>query len=126
MKKLASAVAISLFAASPAWAGSLVWQVTEESDIGVKGAQGSWKLSQDGDKITGVADLMHDDGSPLTYKVEGTVAGTNYTIKLVDRSDGKKECVWTGHPPTGAGTQTQGLVGWAPCSGGKLIIRAAF
>lgn len=124
MRKLCAATALCLLAFVPsALAGTKVWQVTEETDSGIKGGQGSWKMTTEGDKITGTADLTLDDGTPLTYKVEGTVNNGVYTINLVDRSDGKKGCIWTGHVPSG-GTQLNGLVGWAPCQGGKLIIRA--
>jgi hypothetical protein len=49
-----------------------------------------------------------------------------YTVNLVDRTDGKKGCVWTGHTPSATGTQTHGLIGEAQCEGTKLILRAGF
>ena len=128
MLKLALSTAIALVAFSaPAMAGKSEWMVTEEME-GIKGAQGTWALNIDGDKISGDATMMFSNGTPLTYKVEGAVKDGVYTINLVNRSDGKKGCVWTGHAPssTAAGTQTHGLVGYAPCEGAKLVLRASF
>ena len=120
---IATALCLAAFATSAA-AETKLWQVTEETEANIKYGQGSWKVTKDGDKITGTADIMDDVGNTTTYKLEGTVAGTNYTINLVDRTDGKKGCVWNGHVPSQSGSQTKGLNGWAQCEGVKIIIRA--
>jgi hypothetical protein len=126
MNKFTAAVVASVFAlCGQAYAASETWLVTEENTAGVKGSQGSWTLTVDGDKLKGAAELQTGSGGQLTYKVNGTVAGGVYTVTLEDRSDGKKGCVWTGHAPSSGGAQTQGLVGYAECEGGKLIIRAS-
>lgn len=126
MKKLSSAIALCLITfASSALAETKVWQVTEESESGIKSAQGKWTLNMQGDKLSGTAELELSDGSMLTYKVNGALKDGAYTVDMSDRSDGKKGCVWTGHAPSGSGTQTHGLVGWAPCGGTKLVIRAS-
>ena len=92
----------------------------------MKGGQGNWAITRDGNKIKGTAEIQSDNGSMLTYKVEGEeAAGDNYTITMSDRSDGKKGCVWKGHPPSGAGSQQRGLVGYAECEGKKMIVRAS-
>ncbi len=102
------------------------WNVTEENDSGIKNAQGVWTVTIDAEnKITGSADMQLFNGTPLTYKLDGSVKEGVYTVNLVDRSDGKKGCVWTGHQPTGGGQQTSGLIGYAPCEGAKLIVRAS-
>jgi hypothetical protein len=123
MKKFVWAAAAILAASVPASAAT--WLVSEENTGGVKGAQGSWTVKMDGNKINGDASMQMDNGSMLTYKVDGSVEGDVYTIKISDRTDGKKNCVWTGHPPAGVGTQSRGLVGYAECEGTKLIIRAS-
>lgn len=123
MNKSALAIAALLAASVPAAAAT--WLVTEENTGGVKGAQGTWTVKTEGNKISGEASMQMDNGSLLTYKLEGTFEGANYAIALSDRTDGKKNCVWTGHPPSSGGAQSRGLVGYAECEGAKLILRAS-
>jgi hypothetical protein len=128
MKKLAfAATAAALICFGPTLAlAAEQWLVTEENLGGVKGGQGTWSVTRDGSKITGTAEIQADNGSMLTYKVEGEAAANGaYTITMSDRSDGKKGCVWAGHPPSGAGSQQRGLVGYAECEGTKMIVRAS-
>ncbi len=106
-------------------ASAATWLVTEENTGGIKGAQGSWTVKTEGNKISGDATLQMGNGSPLTYKFTGESEGQNYTVTLTDRSDGKKGCVWKGHPPASGGAQAKGLVGYAECEGAKLILRAS-
>jgi hypothetical protein len=127
MHKLTLAtVAALLSLGASAMAETQFWNITEENTVGIKNAQGKWTVNVDASKISGKAELVGTDGSPVTYTVEGTIKDGVYTITLSNRSDGKKGCVWTGHVPTGSGTQTHGLIGEAPCEGSKLIIRAGF
>ena len=61
MKKLSIATAFCLAAfATAASAETKLWQVTEETDANIKYGQGSWKVTKEGDKITGTADIMDD------------------------------------------------------------------
>lgn len=92
---LTTAAAVVAFGA-PAFAAG--WNVTEIASSGIKRANGTWTLTTEGDKVSGKADLQLDNGSVLSYKLDGAVAGGVYTVKLVDRTDGKKDCVWTGKP----------------------------
>ncbi len=123
VKKFIWAAAAVLALSGPALAGT--WLVTEENIGGVKGAQGSWTVKTEGNKINGDASMQLDNGAMLTYKLDGSVEGVNYTVTMTNRSDGKKNCVWKGHPPAGSGTQSQGLIGYAECDGAKLIVRAS-
>lgn len=123
MIKSALAAAALLALGAPAYAAT--WLVTEENTGGVKGAQGSWNVTSEGGKISGDAALQMGNGAPLTYKFEGTAEGVNYTVTFSDRSDGKKNCVWKGHPPSSGGQQARGIVGYAECDGAKLIVRAS-
>jgi len=127
MNKLAfaTAAAIAAFSAS-AIAATQNWNVTEENTSGVKHGQGTWALTIDGEKLDGTASLQLDNGTPLTYSLEGTSKDGVFTVKLDKRSDDKKGCVWTGHAraATAAGKST-GYVGDLVCDGGvKLILRA--
>ncbi len=119
MIKLALTTAAAVVAMSvPAFAEA--WNVTEIATSGIKRANGSWTLNVQGDKVSGKADLQLDNGSVLTYKLDGTVAGGAYTVKLVDRTDDKKDCVWTGKPNE-TGRVYNGDV---TCANGKFTIRA--
>ena len=122
MNKAILAVA-ALFVAGPAAAGT--WLVTEENVAGVKGAQGTWTVTTADGKISGDASMQSGSGAPLTYKFEGTVEGTNYTITLSERSDGKKNCVWKAHPPTSGSSQARGVLGYAECDGARLVLRGS-
>lgn len=128
MKKLAfAATTAALICCGPTLAlAAEQWLVTEENLGGVRGGQGSWKVTREGAKVKGTAEIQADNGSMMTYNVEGEMAaGSKYTITMSDRSDGKKGCVWNGHPPSSAGNQTQGLVGYAECEGTKMIVRVS-
>jgi len=127
MKKyaLGAIAASAIILAGPAFAAMETWLVTEENAQGVKGSQGKWTIDHEGDKLSGDADLLGDDGSALTYKLEGSVANNVYTIAIKDCSDGKKGCVWSGHAPVGGGAQIHGLLGYAECEDAKLVVRAS-
>ncbi len=89
---------------------------------GIKSAQGVWAVKSEGGKITGTADLQLQNGSPLSYKIEGSSEGGVVTVNLVDRTDGKKDCVWTGKE----GSTYKGLAGDVLCGGKKsLLLRAS-
>jgi hypothetical protein len=118
--------AILLSLGASAMAETQNWNITEENSVGIKNAQGHWTVNVEGGKISGKAELEATNGSPVTYKVDGTVKDGVYTITMTDRSDGKKGCVWTGETPKAGGQQSKGLLGQAPCEGTKLVIRAGF
>jgi long-subunit fatty acid transport protein len=114
---LTTAVAVVAFSAS---AFAATFSVTEISSVGIKKANGTWTLSTDGGKIAGKADMQLDNGSPITYKLDGKVEGGVYTVTLADRTDGRKDCVWTGK------TNDTGKVVEGPvvCGSEKFVIRA--
>jgi hypothetical protein len=114
--------------ATPALASSKVWNVTEESLAGVKGAQGQWFVNIDGDnKISGTANMQLDTGAVLTYTLDGSLKDSAYTVKLSGRTDGKNGCVWSGHVPEGDNMKSHGLIGKAACDGNVgFTIRAGF
>jgi hypothetical protein len=114
---LTTGAALVAFSATAFAAG---WSVTEISPVGIKRANGTWTVATEGDKVSGKADLQLDNGSTLTYKVEGKVEGGVYTLNLVDRTDGKKDCVWTGKPNEGARVYN----GDVACGSEKFSIRA--
>jgi len=114
---LTTALAAAAFSAS---AYAAQWNVTEANKAGIKRAQGTWTVATEGDKVSGKSEMQLDNGSVLTYKLEGELTGGVYTLKLVDRTDSKKNCVWTGKPVEGARNV---YFGEAACDGEKFIIR---
>lgn len=114
---LTTAVAVVAFSASAFAAG---FSVTEISSSGIKRANGTWTVTTEGGKVSGKADLQLDNGSPVTYKLDGKVEGGVYTLNLADRTDGKKDCVWTGKP-NDKGNVFEGPV---TCGSEKFTIRA--
>lgn len=121
MIKHALTTAVAVFAlGSSAYAAS--WSVTETAASGIKSSSGTWTIATEGDKVTGKGDMQLDNGSLLNYKLEGEVAGGVYTLKLVDRTDGKKNCVWTGKPVESSGGRV--ISGAVACDGGNFSVRA--
>lgn len=114
---LTTTAAVVAFSASAYAAG---WNVTEVATSGIKRANGTWNIATEGDKVSGKADLQLDNGTVLSYKLDGTVAGGVYTVKLVDRTDGKKDCVWTGK----ANDTGRVYNGDVACGSEKFSIRA--
>ncbi len=126
MNKLAFATVAAIIAFSaPALAAAQKWNVTEERASGIKTGQGTWAVTTDGDKLTGTAALQLDNGQPLTYSLDGAIKDGVYTVKLENRTDDKKGCVWTGHAQNAtADGRSKGFVGDLVCDGAKMIIRA--
>jgi hypothetical protein len=114
---LTTAVAVIAFSA-PVLAEQ--WNVTEIATSGIKRASGTWTVATTGDKVSGKGDLQLDNGSAVSYKLDGTVAGGVYTLNLADRTDGKKECVWTGKPNESGRVYNGDVV----CGSEKFTIRA--
>jgi hypothetical protein len=114
---LTTAFAVVAFSAS-ASAGS--WNVTEVATSGIKRANGTWMVATEGSKVSGKGDMQLDNGTVLTYKLDGKVEGGVYTVNLVDRTDGKKDCAWTGKPNE-KGNVIDGPVA---CGSEKFAIRA--
>ena len=128
MVKLALRSVAILFALSaPALAASQNWNVTEENLSGVKSAQGTWTVKIDNNKILGGANMQHDNGAVLTYSLDGSVHDSVYTVNTINRSDEKKDCVWSGHSPAHDDQKSRGLIGEVRCDGKiAFTIRAGF
>jgi hypothetical protein len=119
MIKLALTTAVAVVAFS-ATAFAANYSVTEISTSGIKRANGTWSLNAEGDKVSGKAELQLDNGTPVTYKIDGKVEGGVYTLNLADRTDGRKDCVWTGK----ANDSGKVLEGPVACGSEKFVIRA--
>ena len=97
------------------------WSVSERLVSGINYASGSWNVTVSGEKISGKADMQQDNGTMLTYSLDGSVSGGVYKVTLIGRDDGKKECVWTGK--VAEGQASKNISGEAVCEGSKLFIR---
>ncbi|MGD9658265.1 MAG: hypothetical protein AB7U61_11635 [Methylocystis sp.] len=117
-----TSTAIGLAMCAAAAAETTKWSVTETNAVGIKVASGTWTLENAGGKLSGAANLQFDNGKMLDYKLEGTAEGEAYTVNLVDRTDDKKNCVWTGKPAATASGRV--LSGEVKCDGSKFTIRA--
>jgi len=113
--------AIGLAMCVVAAAETTKWNATETNAVGIKSASGTWTLNNDGGKLSGSANMQFDSGKTLDYKLDGTAEGEVYTIKLVDRTDDKKNCVWTGKPAATASGRV--LNGDVKCDNSKFSIR---
>ncbi|MGD9542689.1 MAG: hypothetical protein AB7F41_02410 [Methylocystis sp.] len=114
--------AIGLAMCVAAAAETTKWSVTESNAVGIKVASGTWTLNNEGGKVSGSASMQFDTGKTLDYKLEGTAEGEAFTLNLVDRTDDKKNCVWTGKPAATASGHV--LSGEVKCDNSKFVIRA--
>ena len=122
---LKAAVALVLMSA-PALAESQSWNVSEETNSGIKGSSGTWAVTVDGDKLSGSADMQSADGAPSAYTYEGVKSGDVYTITLGDRADKQSGCVWTGAVPEKSDPKHFKLIGKVKCASGPgFVIRAS-
>jgi hypothetical protein len=119
MIKLAMTTAIVALAMTT---GALAdkWSVTEQAASGIKYSSGTWTLTTEGEKVSGKADMQLDNGTMVSYKLEGTSDGGVYKLNFVGRDDGKKNCVFTGKA---SATNARVYAGEAVCEGQTLTIR---
>lgn len=124
IKLILTTAALAVAMTASAYAENVSWNVTEQSMSGIKSTQGKWQVATDANnKVTGSATLQFNNGETLSYKLDGVVANSVYTINLVDRTDGKKKCVWTGKAMDATGHV---LAGEAVCEDGKFYVKAGF
>jgi hypothetical protein len=128
IKLTLSTIAFVVAVSASAFAAGQTWNVTEENSAGIKSGQGQWSVTVDGNnKLSGSAILNFDNGKTLTYELAGTKGEALYTVTLLKRSDGKVDCVWSGHSPVNANGVSHGLIGQVQCDGNtKFVIRAGF
>jgi hypothetical protein len=118
MIKLTLNTAAFLVAGSAsALASSQTWNITEVAES-VSGAQGQWHLTVEGGKISGEASMQTHTGGTLTYAIEGSINGPEFTLKMSNRSDGKNGCVATGRDTLNEDQTSHRVLGQAKCDGG--------
>jgi hypothetical protein len=120
MKKIATGIALSMLVISTS-AHADTWSVSERLVSGINYSSGTWNVAVQGDKLSGKADMQVDNGTMLHYSLDGSISGGIYTVKLIDRDDDKKNCIWSGKPADGMGGKV--IQGQAECDGSKLYIR---
>ena len=79
-----------LVAAKPAVAE--VWQVTEGTQ---KASRGTWTVNAIGSELNGTAEMTDDQGRRVTFKLTGTIKGSQYALQRVSPSNGAN-CVYRG------------------------------
>jgi hypothetical protein len=128
IKLTLSSAALLIAVTTSGLANSQVWNVTEEGLSGVKSSQGVWTVNIEGNnKLSGRAEMQLDNGNTRAYKLDGSIADSLYTMNIVDRTDGKSGCVWSGHSPAHSDQKSHGLIGEVLCNGNvRFMIRAAF
>ena len=120
MKTIATGFALSMLVISTS-AQADTWSVSERLVSGINYSSGTWNVAVQGDKLSGKADMQVDNGTMLHYSLDGSISGGIYTVKLIDRDDDKKNCIWSGKPADGMGGKV--IQGQAECDGSKLYIR---
>jgi hypothetical protein len=120
MKTIATGFALSMLVISTS-AHADTWSVSERLVSGINYSSGTWNVAVQGDKLSGKADMQVDNGTMLHYSLDGSISGGIYTVKLIDRDDDKKNCIWSGKPADGMGGKV--IQGQAECDGSKLYIR---
>ncbi len=119
IKQITCAAAFLFALSAPAWAASQNWNITEVAES-VSGAQGQWRLNIDGNKVSGDANMQSHTGAPLTYNLEGTMNGQDFTLTMANRTDGKNGCVVNGHTTAIEGQASRRVTGKVDC-GGKFF-----
>lgn len=126
LKFALKAVATLVLMSAPALAESQSWNVSEESNSGIKSSTGTWLVTIDGDKLSGKAEMQAADGASTAYTFEGAKSGDVYTLTLGDRDDKLSGCVWTGAAPEKSDPKHFKLIGKAKCTTGPgFVIRAS-
>ena len=120
----ATAIIGAILFSGSAFAATQAWNVTE---VAVDGAQGRWFVTIDpSNNLTGTTDMQFDTGAPLSYSLEGSINNGVYNIKLLDRSDGKKDCISTGNIYIND-NKSHKVIGEVRCSGEeKFYIRGGY
>jgi hypothetical protein len=119
--------AFLIAAATPALAENQTWNITEVTES-VGGPEGQWSVSVDGGgKITGHANMQTGTGAVVTYNVDGSIKGTEFTVNMSDRSDGKKGCVANGQSTLNEDQKSHRVIGKVQCDGNvKFYIRGGY
>ncbi len=121
---IATAV-LAMFCCAPAFATTQSWNITEVDPD--NGAQGQWLVTVEGGKLTGSTNMQFDTGAPLSYTLDGSITGGALTVNMLDRSDGKKGCVVSGHILTNSDNKSHRIVGETHCSNDeKFLLRGGY
>jgi hypothetical protein len=126
IKRTLKTAAFLIAGVTPALAESQVWNITEVTQS-VGGPQGQWHLTIAGDKISGKANMQSGTGAIVTYTLDGSIKGAEFTVKMSERTDGKNGCVATGNTTLNEDQKSHRLVAKVQCEGGhKFFIKGGF
>lgn len=111
---------------TPAFAEGQSWNVTEVTES-VGGPEGQWHLTANGDKISGSAKMQTGKGEDFVYKLDGVMKGSEFTITMSDRTDGKKGCVATGQSTLNDDQKSHRVIAKVHCDGDvKFYVRGGY
>ena len=128
MIKLTLRTAAFLIAvATPALADSQIWNIAEVTQS-VRGPEGQWHINIDSDnKISGTASMQSATGVVLTYTLKGSIKGSDFTVNMSERTDGKKGCVSTGQSTALEDQKSHRLFGEVNCEGNvKFYVKGGY
>jgi hypothetical protein len=127
MARLAS-IAMALLAVpccTPAFANSQSWNITEADPD--HGAQGQWLVNVDDSKnLSGSTNMQFDTGAALSYTLEGSVDNGSLKVNMLNRSDGRKDCVLSGNISLNPDGASHRILGEVQCSDGKFLLRGGY
>jgi hypothetical protein len=110
---------------APAFANSQSWNITEVDPD--NGAQGQWLVDVDGgNKLSGSTNMQFDTGAVLSYALEGSINNGAVMVNMLDRSDGKKGCVFSGNIYLNADNASHRILGEVQCKDGKFLLRGGY
>jgi hypothetical protein len=108
-----------------ALAASQSWNITEVDPD--NGAQGQWLVNvESGNKLNGSTNMQFDTGAMLTYKLDGSISNGAISVNLIDRSDGRKDCVFSGNVSLNPDKVSHKILGEVKCADAKFYLRGGY
>ena len=110
---------------TPAFANSQSWNITEADPD--HGAQGQWLVNvDDSNNLSGSTNMQFDTGAALSYTLEGSVDNGSLKVNMLNRSDGRKDCVLSGNISLNPDGTSHRILGEVQCSDGKFLLRGGY
>jgi hypothetical protein len=110
MHAIARVAFLALLCCAPAFAHSQSWNITEADPD--HRAQGHWLVNIDGNKLNGATNMLFDTGAALYYLLEGSINNGEVKVSLLNRSDGRKDCVFSGNVSLNADNASHRILGY--------------
>ena len=116
---------LTVLCCAPAFANSQSWNITEADPD--HGAQGQWLVNiDDSNKLSGSTNMQFDTGATLSYTLDGSINSEALKVNMLNRSDGKTDCVFSGNISLNADNMSHRILGEVQCSEGKFLLRGGY